>query len=76
MATNYYVIYDRINEILTDSEVQLVVEALYKLREVKQGALKVALRPGMCSPDHPFTPQDFGIPQIEELIKKFQGGDD
>ena len=49
----------------TDEEVSLVVDALKELLEVKEKALKIALREYEGAP--PFTSDDFGIPDIDAL---------
>jgi len=54
---------------ITESEAELINEALHELLEVKHVALEIAN--GYYPPgQNPFTEHDFGIPKIKELITK------
>jgi hypothetical protein len=60
----------RIQDVLTESEQLLIVEALHRLREQKQEALKT-VRAGSVRPGgRQFEERDFGIPQIDRLLAK------
>lgn len=54
---------------ITESEAELINEALHGLSEVKGKAMELAN--GYHPPgQNPFTEHDFGIPQIKALITK------
>ena len=57
---------------LTESEAQLVTEALHGLRKVKRQAYEVLSK----TPGHHFTPHDFAIPQIDHLIARIDALED
>jgi hypothetical protein len=56
--------------VFSESEQLLIVEALHRLRGIKQEALlnvrAEGLQPGGCA----FEERDFGIPQIDRLLSK------
>jgi hypothetical protein len=57
---------------LNDDECLLAVEGLHELLRLKREALNIAILHKV--PAHrPFTAHDFGIPNVEELIKKLEG---
>jgi hypothetical protein len=57
---------------LTEEETQLVVEALYELRKVKQEALDTLKAEGLKPGGRQFEPRDFAIPQIDALIRRYE----
>jgi hypothetical protein len=57
--------------LLGDSNAQLVYEGLYRLREIKFEALRVVRAEGLRPNGQPFQPWDFGIPQIDRLLARF-----
>lgn len=59
---------NNLNDVLNGSEFGLVVEALYALRERKESALMTS----QLHPTLPFTEKDFGIPQLDALLKRFK----
>ena len=60
----------RIQDVLTESEQLLLVEALHRLRETKQEALKTVRAEGVKPGGRHFDERDFGIPQIDRLLAK------
>lgn len=60
----------RIQDVLTESEQLLIVEALHRLRETKQEALKTVRGEGVKPGGRHFEERDFGIPQIDRLLAK------
>lgn len=58
-------------DVLTESEEVLIGEALHRLREVKQAALSKVRAEGLRPGGQPFEERDFGIPQIDRLLSKF-----
>jgi len=60
----------RIQDVLTESEQLLIVEALHRLREQKQEALKTVRAGGIRPGGRQFEERDFGIPQIDRLLAK------
>ena len=52
---------------LDSAEIELLAEGLHRLREIKvQAHTEIVAVPG----HERFTPQDFGIPQIDALLEK------
>ncbi len=60
-----------LSEALTESEQLLIVEALHRLREIKQRALAGTHTEGLLVDGRQFEERDFGIPQIERLLSRF-----
>ena len=60
----------RIQDVLTESEQLLIVEALHRLRVTKQEALKTVRAEGVKPGGRHFEERDFGIPQIDRLLAK------
>lgn len=56
--------------LLGDADAQLVYEGLYRLRELKVEALRAIRAEGVHAGSRPFEPRDFGIPQIDCLLKR------
>jgi hypothetical protein len=50
-----------------DAELEIFIDALGRLREVKVEALDTAKESRF-----PFTPHDFGIPQIDGLLERVE----
>lgn len=46
------------------------MEALHRLRETKQGALKTVRAEGLMAGSRDFEERDFSIPQIDRLLEK------
>jgi hypothetical protein len=61
----------RLSDVLTESEQLLIVEALCRLREIKQEALSSVRGAGLRPGGQAFEERDFGIPQIDRLLSKF-----
>ena len=59
-----------LEDILGDGDAQLVVEALYRLREDKVEALQTVQAEGLRPGGRAFQPGDFGIPQIDRLLAR------
>lgn len=57
--------------LLGDDDAQLVYEGLYRLREIKVEALDIVLAEGVSPHGRSFEPWDFGIPQIDRLLRRF-----
>lgn len=57
--------------LLGDSNAQLVVEGLYRLRELKLEALRAVRAMDLNFNGYRFKPWDFGIPQIDSLLARF-----
>lgn len=57
--------------LLGEGNAQLVCEALYRLREIKVEALRIVRAESPGPKGHRFEPWDFGIPQIDSLLKRF-----
>lgn len=55
------------NMTFNDGELEMFIDALGRLREVKVEALDVATENRF-----PFTPKDFGIPQIDALLVRVE----
>ncbi len=62
------------DDVLSESEELLLIEALHRLRELKQEALQTVRTEGLRPGGRPFEERDFGIPQIDRLLSKL--GDD
>jgi hypothetical protein len=62
------------HDVLSESEELLLIEALHRLRELKQEALQTLGAEGLRPGGRPFEERDFGIPQIDRLLSKL--GDD
>ncbi len=60
----------KIQDALTETEQLLIVEALHRLRETKQGALKTVRAEGLMAGGRGFEERDFSIPQIDRLLEK------
>ncbi|MDE1544108.1 hypothetical protein PTW32_01660 [Dechloromonas agitata] len=56
--------------LLGDQEAQMVIEALYGLRETKIEALHTIQAAGIHAGSRSFEPRDFGIPQIDRLLAR------
>ena len=56
--------------LLGDADAQLVYEGLDRLREQKVEALRVIRAEGVQAGSRLFEPRDFGIPQIDCLLKR------
>ena len=61
-------------DVLSESEELLLIEALHRLREIKQEALQGVRAEGLRPGGRSFEERDFGIPQIDRLLSKL--GDD
>lgn len=59
-----------LEDLFGDGDAQLVVDALYRLREDKLEALQVVQAEGLRPGGRPFEPRDFGIPQIDRLLAR------
>lgn len=57
--------------LLGDGDAQLVIDALYRLREDKAEALRIVRAEGLRAGGRNFEPWDFGIPQIDRLLARF-----
>lgn len=57
--------------LLGEGNAQLVCEALYRLREIKVEALRIVRAESPGPKGHRFEPWDFGIPQIDSLLRRF-----
>jgi hypothetical protein len=60
----------RLLDVLTESEAQLLVEALNRLRVLKSESLNVLKTEGIKPGGRDFQPHDFGIPQIDDLLAR------
>lgn len=60
-----------LESLIGDSNAQLVIEALYRLRETKVEALGIVRAEGLRPDGRNFEPWDFGIPQIDHLLTRF-----
>lgn len=63
-----------LDDVLSESEQLLLIEALHRLRELKQEALQAVHAEGLRPGGRAFEERDFGIPQIDRLLSKL--GDD
>lgn len=59
-----------LEDILGEGDAQLVIEALYRLREDKVDALQNVRAEGLRPGGRAFEPRDFGIPQIDRLLAR------
>ena len=60
----------QLTDLLSESDLALVVEGLSRLRAIKQEAFDVVSQPDV--PGHSrFRPEDFAIPQITALLERF-----
>ncbi len=59
-----------LEEILGEDAAQIVIDALYRLRHDKVEALCIVRAEGLSPGGRPFEPSDFGIPQIDDLLKR------
>lgn len=55
---------------LSHQDAQLLVEALHALRARKVEALSVVRASGLQPNGQQFEPKDFGIPQIDALLRR------
>ena len=62
------------HDVLSESEELLLIEALHRLRELKQEALQTLRAENVRPGGRAFEERDFGIPQIDRLLSKL--GDD
>lgn len=62
------------HDVLSESEELLLIEALHRLRELKQEALQTLRTENVRHGGRAFEERDFGIPQIDRLLSKL--GDD
>lgn len=62
------------HDVLSESEELLLIEALHRLRELKQEALQTLCGANVRPNGRAFEERDFGIPQIDRLLSKL--GDD
>lgn len=60
-----------LDALVGDSNAQLVLEGLYRLRETKVEALGIVRAEGLRPNGRDFEPWDFGIPQIDRLLARF-----
>lgn len=60
-----------LDALLGDDDAQLVCEGLYRLRETKVEALDIVRAEGLSPHGRSFEPWDFGIPQIDRLLRRF-----
>lgn len=58
------------HEVLSESEQLLLIEALHRLRELKQEALHRVRAGGLRPGGRDFEERDFSIPQIDRLLSK------
>lgn len=58
------------DDVLSESEQLLLIEALHRLRELKQEALQTVRAGGLRPGGRLFEERDFGIPQIDRLLSK------
>ena len=63
-----------LDDVLSESEQLLLIEALHRLRELKQEALQAVHAEGLRPGGRAFEERDFGIPLIDRLLSKL--GDD
>lgn len=63
-----------LDDVLSESEQLLLIEALHRLRELKQEALQTVHAEGLRPGGRAFEERDFGIPQTDRLLSKL--GDD
>jgi hypothetical protein len=59
-----------LDDVLSESEQLLLIEALHRLRELKREALQTVRAAGLRPGGRAFEERDFGIPQIDSLLSK------
>lgn len=56
---------------LSTDEAMLIVQGLFALRERKVEAFSVVQATGLACNGQRLAPRDFGIPQIDDLLQRF-----
>ena len=64
-----------LTDVLSESELLLIAEALFRLRETKQQALQAVREAGMQPGGRPFEERDFGMPEIDRLLARLDAAE-
>lgn len=59
-----------LESLLGESDSLLLIDALYRLRQDKVEALTALRSMGVSAGPRPFEARDFGIPQIDDLLRR------